>query len=650
MAMILYGFTPADVYQDPLGNIEPGTIAMIYPSVIAASPFTNTFAVVPPLTPGAGTGGQVTADALGRFAWFVENRTDPLWLDIGGVRWPVNPAFTKEIVQAETGEAIAEMQAQLTAMMAEAQADIDAATAIANEAKAIAQQVELAVNVKTEGAVGNGIADDTAAFVAVAAAGRIGYVPNGTYKITAASTDLPDGRFFGEGQLVFTGAGMDGEIQRLDRWVPQPINSQMIGDGHRNIVILGQGAALNAGDESGANVAVGTNALQNPSKSQRNTAIGSGAGKMLGDYDRAGVTEPNGNARRNVWVGTDAGMYSVWADRNTYVGSNAGKWAGDPDPLAHQHDFFEGNPAYSLAGIDAADRWPTVRADLVGPADAPAQVAVNENDNADNVGLGRNSLLHAVKSSQCVAAGTNALAHGFLVRSSTAIGDGALRDGLKASFNTALGASALLQMASGNYNVAVGNNALRLATHTDGHVAIGYGALENFTGGVTAPTSSTNRRNIAIGYGAASDRISGTEGIAIGPYAKITNYNQAIAIGPAAEAVTNGTALGHTAKANGASSVALGINALTTHTSSVAIGPNATTTANNQIQLGASGSNVVAAGAITAGGFVRCATYATASRPSASTAGAGAMIYDSTLGKPLWSNGSAWRDAAGTAV
>ena len=41
---------------------------------------------------------------------------------------------------------------------------------------------------------------------------------------------------------------------------------------------------------------------------------------------------------------------------------------------------------------------------------------------------------------------------------------------------------------------------------------------------------------------------------------------------------------------------------------------------------------------------------ATTTRPSASSAGAGAMIYDSTLKKPIWSDGSLWHDASGTAV
>lgn len=36
-------------------------------------------------------------------------------------------------------------------------------------------------------------------------------------------------------------------------------------------------------------------------------------------------------------------------------------------------------------------------------------------------------------------------------------------------------------------------------------------------------------------------------------------------------------------------------------------------------------------------------SYATGSRPAAATAGAGAVIYDSTLGKPIYSNGTNWK-------
>lgn len=513
---------------------------------------------------------------------------------------------------------------------------------------------DTAINVRSAGAVGDGTTDDTDAFSQVAATGRIGYVPAGTYVLTAPTGELPGGYWFGEGELLCTGTGYDGEILILDKWVPQPINTVMVGDGHRNITTVGQRASEAAGNESGANVTVGHSAIMVSTKSQRNTAIGSGAAKWLGDYDRPGVVAPNGNARRNVWVGTDAGFASVWADRGTFVGSNAGKWAGDPDPIGHQHDFFDGVPSPSLAGIDAPDRWPNARADLVGPTNAPAQVAENEQDNQDNVGVGRNTLLHALKSSQCVAAGTNALAHGFLVRSSTAIGDGALRDGLNASFNTAVGSNALLQTASGQFNVAVGNNAMRLNTHTTRNVAMGYGALENLTGNLTAPSSTASRYNVAIGYGAAAASVSATNSIAIGADAAFNNFNNATAVGGSASAVTFGVAVGSGASAGGASGVAIGANASAPNTNSVAIGANAAANANNQIRLGGAGTAVVATGPITAGGFVRTAVYASGSRPSASTSGAGAMIFVTGLtggvSKPLWSNGTAWVDATGTVV
>jgi hypothetical protein len=47
---------------------------------------------------------------------------------------------------------------------------------------------------------------------------------------------------------------------------------------------------------------------------------------------------------------------------------------------------------------------------------------------------------------------------------------------------------------------------------------------------------------------------------------------------------------------------------------------------------------------------MRVASYTTGTRPTASSQGVGAMLYDSTLGKPIWSNGTVWKDAAGTTV
>lgn len=53
---------------------------------------------------------------------------------------------------------------------------------------------------------------------------------------------------------------------------------------------------------------------------------------------------------------------------------------------------------------------------------------------------------------------------------------------------------------------------------------------------------------------------------------------------------------------------------------------------------------------VTFGGVVKSASGATGSRPSAATVGAGSMWYDTTLTKPIWSDGSVWKDATGTTV
>jgi hypothetical protein len=51
-----------------------------------------------------------------------------------------------------------------------------------------------------------------------------------------------------------------------------------------------------------------------------------------------------------------------------------------------------------------------------------------------------------------------------------------------------------------------------------------------------------------------------------------------------------------------------------------------------------------------AGSTFKTGKGATGSRPAAATVGAGAQWFDTTLGKPIWSTGSAWKDAAGNTV
>lgn len=53
---------------------------------------------------------------------------------------------------------------------------------------------------------------------------------------------------------------------------------------------------------------------------------------------------------------------------------------------------------------------------------------------------------------------------------------------------------------------------------------------------------------------------------------------------------------------------------------------------------------------VRAGTAIQTGSGATGGRPTASTAGVGAMFFDTTLNKPIWSTGSAWVDSAGTTV
>lgn len=42
--------------------------------------------------------------------------------------------------------------------------------------------------------------------------------------------------------------------------------------------------------------------------------------------------------------------------------------------------------------------------------------------------------------------------------------------------------------------------------------------------------------------------------------------------------------------------------------------------------------------------------FPSTSRPNAATVGVGRPCYDTTLSKPIWSDGTQWRDATGTVV
>lgn len=74
------------------------------------------------------------------------------------------------------------------------------------------------------------------------------------------------------------------------------------------------------------------------------------------------------------------------------------------------------------------------------------------------------------------------------------------------------------------------------------------------------------------------------------------------------------------------------------------------------VKAGGSATNVNLAlspkgtGVVDIQGPAKLGEYTTAGRPSAVTVGRGATVYDTTLSKPIYSDGATWRDAMGTAV
>lgn len=243
-------------------------------------------------------------------------------------------------------------------------------------------------------------------------------------------------------------------------------------------------------------------------------------------------------------------------------------------------------------------------------------------------------------------------------------------------------------------------------------VAVGRSAaksIRSVTAGAKAGTASED--SVAVGYRATGGGVSTVvgasakcpgSGVAVGSYADAgTSGNnvavgtdsvagagggQSVAVGRAALSRAISVAVGDSAKViSGDRAVALGANTTVDHSNAVALGQGTSTTGPDQVNIGSrilelvqhamplippagnaqllnrsrgdgggqlivqfrTGSAMVLA---TENGPAYDPTFTTALRPSAATYGAGARIYDSTLGKPLWSDGSTWRDAIGTAV
>lgn len=253
----------------------------------------------------------------------------------------------------------------------------------------------------------------------------------------------------------------------------------------------------------------------------------------------------------------------------------------------------------------------------------------------------------------------------------TAVGANAAQHN-SSSYVTAVGVSSARQN-SGSNVTALGHSSAELNIGTN-NIAIGVYAAQNNSGTyVTAIGSSAAQNNngnnvLALGREAAREN-QALDVIAIGRWAAFSNTGVAVTvIGGEAGYSNSGSALtalgtqaarynsGHNviaigsqaAQYNTANNVtALGFNAVVgvsnTFSNVTGLGYNAQPTKSNQVMLGdASLTEVFSYGAGIFNKYVRPGSSTTALLPAASSAGAGAIMYDTTVGGLVFSNGSVW--------
>jgi hypothetical protein len=406
------------------------------------------------------------------------------------------------------------------------------------------------------GAVNDGVTDNTVAFRNADLITEPIYVPPGSYYTTL----IPTNKYFGPGQVIVltTTFYLDYSIptRLVDGLTTASIDpDEDISERYFNLF---------AGQNSGASV-VSTNA-------RANTIFGSGA--LVLDTDPVRATGFGKQVFKNMndvyaseAFGADAIGQGNYVSRCTGVGSNALKWVGSTNPVAVAHDYYRYLDPINSTGdfltliqLDFPNRWPTIRADFVGSITSPkaAVVPTSSAQVTQSVGVGRNSLLHSLKTDSNVAVGVNAMAHALDNSFNTAVGTRALRDCVSGDRNTALGNNAGAQNISGFNNVAVGFNALLLGSHTGDNVAVGYNAASSLTGTNVAPSASpTARRNVYIGTQSGQDATDGAFNVAVGSVSLLKNSG------------SNNTAVGAAAltfNTTGARNTALGFNSLGANT------------------------------------------------------------------------------------
>ena len=436
------------------------------------------------------------------------------------------------------------------------------------------------LNIVTLDAVGDNKTDNTPLFESFNN-NQMYYVPKGTFR----TEHLPDGYFFGEGIIKYYN-----EEIHLVKHVAQRVrvNLDKSTEERYQSYISGQNAGTKLSDYTYANTGIGYSVLKENKDGRRLTGFGKGSlSNLIKGYS-------------NVVIGCDTLGQGKYGQRNVGIGDNALKWGGTTDVHKTLHDFWKATGSKNFVESYFRPRYERIW-DILGSEKSPSSdiIPSSDNDYKENVGIGRNALVHLMKGKNNVAIGYNSQAHTMKGNGNTSVGDRSLRDNVAGSRNSAFGDYALTNNITGQDNVAFGANVIQQTLHASNNTAIGYGAMHFFKDDKNKNNEDTytrGYRNTAIGTQVMQDGKNASYSTFLGSYAGRYvegDYNVGLGASSMYNLTTGERNVGVGGNTNrvvktGSDNIAIGYSAGPTgdFKNTVSLGSNAHALGNNEVQIG----------------------------------------------------------------
>jgi hypothetical protein len=356
-----------------------------------------------------------------------------------------------------------------------------------------------------------------------------------------------------------------------------------------------------AGQLSGTNTAIGTNAAPNITSGVFNEAFGA----------NALINNTTGN--NNVAIGTNS-LYNNTASHNTAVGRSAlnSNTSGHSNVAVGGHALFHSAYQSNLVAVGDSALFHNGMGGITGSFDGQDNTAVGSKSlyanmtGSSNTALGYRALYSNTNGYRNTASGKNALYSNIVGIDNTAVGFEALRQN-NSNFNTALGSYALYN-SNGSCNTGVGyhtlyNNTAGYYNATNGCLSLysnTTGVANAALGAIASYSNTTGYSNVAIGASALYYNQTRSNLVAVGDSAL---FNNGIGIVSGFFVAAQNTAVGSKAlfgNTEGWQNTAMGYHALysnTTGTGNTAVGvgtlyANTNGAGNVAVGMGALGNNL----------------------------------------------------------